>query len=355
MTASDDPLAVGQQLVAILDEGRRTGTYKLAVAVALLDLAVEQVPADPATVVSINLGQLTERVMDLYWGQLRPFLGSDLKQSTDGRSVLLGAVAGLRAKVPGRREVPLETAQRLVPHEYQRCADKVLRFLVRYPLKRLQRAGRSNTHECFLYDDSWLGSDSVTVIADHGNQVELYPGIGHALARLAPLLKPAFQLAWVHDVQRMNKAVLGNEPDIAHHLFGADRVSLARPAEILVEEFGSVCFYCASAVTKHRHVDHVLPWSRVPLNGLSNLVIGCRRCNSDKSDYLPEPVHVARALDRGRERLQGLADSINWPSQFDRVDSAARGLYSTVTAVTPVWHAPGRIEPLSRIDFVWPR
>ena len=38
MTSPVDPLAVGQKMVAVLDDGRRTGTYKLAVAVALLDL-----------------------------------------------------------------------------------------------------------------------------------------------------------------------------------------------------------------------------------------------------------------------------------------------------------------------------
>lgn len=42
-----DPLTLGQQLVAVLEGGHRTATYKLAVMVALLDLAVESVPDDP--------------------------------------------------------------------------------------------------------------------------------------------------------------------------------------------------------------------------------------------------------------------------------------------------------------------
>lgn len=101
---------------------------------------------------------------------------------------------------------------------------------MRYPLKLLQRVG-TGTYECFLYDDSWLGTDSTRVIDAHGNQIELFPGVCHTLARLAPLVKPAFQLAWVDDVRRMNREVLGDEPDIAAHLFGTERVSLARPAK----------------------------------------------------------------------------------------------------------------------------
>ena len=41
-----DPLTLGQKLVAVLESGRRTATYKLAVLMALLDLAVESVPDD---------------------------------------------------------------------------------------------------------------------------------------------------------------------------------------------------------------------------------------------------------------------------------------------------------------------
>ncbi len=67
-----DILTLGQQLVAVLEGGQRTATNKLAVMVALLELAVESVPDDPGAAVSIVLDDLTERVMALYWMQLRP-------------------------------------------------------------------------------------------------------------------------------------------------------------------------------------------------------------------------------------------------------------------------------------------
>ena len=93
-----DPLTLGQQLVAVLEGGRRTSTYKLAVMVALLDLAVESVPDDPPAEVSIDLDDLTDRVMALYWTQLRPLSERDqlvLRQSRDGRGVIFSALEQL--------------------------------------------------------------------------------------------------------------------------------------------------------------------------------------------------------------------------------------------------------------------
>ncbi|MGV9826819.1 HNH endonuclease [Gordonia sp. NPDC003429] len=351
-----DPLTLGQKLVAVLEGGHRTATYKLATMVALLEIAVESVPADPDAAVSVDLDALAHRVIDLYWRQLRPLDGHVLRQSNDGRGVVFAAVSALRdaTATPGLRDLPLETTGAHAPGVYAQSLLTVKRNLVRYPLALLQRVGAGAPHECFLYDDSWLGTDSVKVIAAHNNSIELFPGVCVTLARLAPLLKPAFQLAWVDDVRRMNKNVLDEGPDLAQHLFGSDRVSLQRPGSLLADEFGRDCFYCAARLRTDSHVDHVLPWSRVGIDGLSNLVLSCPRCNTNKSDLLPDPVHVSRALGRGRDRLDELAASINWPSQFQRVVDAAHGLYVTQPESTPVWRGTRDIELLSRVDFAWP-
>ncbi|GAB06328.1 HNH endonuclease [Gordonia amarae] len=351
---SDDPLTLGQRLVAVLEGGQRVATYKLAVMVALLDLAVENVPEDPDAPVSINLDTLADRVMEGYWRQLRPLDGHDLRQSNDGRGVVFTQITRLREAVtsPRSREVPLDTAALLAPDVYADARLTIKKNLVRYPLKLLQRVG-SGSYDCFLYDDSWLGTDSTRVIDAHGNSIELFPGVCHTLARLAPLVKPAFQLAWVEDVRRMNKNLLDDGPDLAHHLFGSDRISLTRPGIALADTFGNACFYCDTTLRSGRHVDHVLPWSRVGIDGLTNLVLSCPACNSSKSDILPATDLVTRALDRGRTTLDDLAESINWPSQFDRVRSAAHGLYLTQPPTTPVWLGAKSISPLGTVDIVW--
>ena len=74
-----DPLALGQQLMSVLEGGRRTATYKLATLLALLNYAVENTPVDPDAAVSVDLDDLAERVIGLYWRQVRPLDGHDLK------------------------------------------------------------------------------------------------------------------------------------------------------------------------------------------------------------------------------------------------------------------------------------
>ncbi|MDL9947202.1 HNH endonuclease domain-containing protein [Gordonia sp. ABSL11-1] len=350
-----DPLTLGQKLVAVLESGRRTATYKLAVLMALLDLAVESVPDDANDVVDINLDDLTTRVIELYWRQMRPLDGHRLRQSSDGRGVIFDAVAHLRSSVTGAHRTP--SVDLVVAQGSPECIAAhatVKQALVRYPLKLLQNLTTGADNERFLYDDSWMGTGSKRVIAEHGNALTLFPGVCVTLARLAPLLKPAFQLAWVDDVRRMNRSVLDDGPDLAHHLFGADRISLQRAGDALTQEFGASCFYCDASVRAARHVDHLLPWSRVGIDGLTNLVLACAGCNSSKSDLLPAPEHVGRALARGRTVLDQLAVEINWPSQYDRVVSAGRGLYTTQPMSTPVWQGRNQIQMLTRVDFVWP-
>lgn len=77
-----------------------------------------------------------------------------------------------------------------------------------------------------------------------------------------------------------------------------------------------------------------------------------RNANGDKSNLLPAPVHVTTALGRGRTVLETLAASIDWPSQFDRTASAARGMYSTQPAGTPMWLRTREFEYLAP-DFGW--
>ncbi|GAA12785.1 HNH endonuclease [Gordonia alkanivorans] len=348
-----DPLALGQQLVAIIEGGRRTATYKLAVLMALLDLAVESVPDNPDAAVDVDLDDLTSRVIELYWRQMRPLDGHLLRQSADGRGVIFDAVSDLRAKATTHRTQGLDLVVAYESERYRATHAVVKRTLVRYPLKLLQNLTSGGEQDRFLYDDSWMGTDSQGRVADHGNKLTLFPGVCVTLARLAPLLKPAFQLAWVDDVRRMNKNLLDEGPDLAHHLFGADRVSLQRAGDALTDRFGRACFYCDTVLYRQRHVDHVLPWSRVGIDGLANLVVSCQGCNSSKSDRLPAPAHVKRALNRGRDTLDGLAAEINWPSQYDRVLAAGHGLYSTQPAGTPIWQGRNHITSLGRVDINW--
>ena len=96
-----DPLLLGQRVVAILETGLRTATYKLATLMALIDQCIENLPDDPAKPLTVPIPDLARRVLEIYWRQVRPFDGHELRQSTQSRARILLAANALRAAADG--------------------------------------------------------------------------------------------------------------------------------------------------------------------------------------------------------------------------------------------------------------
>ena len=79
-------------------------------------------------------------------------------------------------------------------------------------------------------------------------------------------------------------------------------------------------------------VDHVIPWSFLLEDDLWDLVLACYRCNSTKSDWLPDHAFIEKLLLRNRElsragislaigepeieRLYEVAISVEWPRSW---------------------------------------
>jgi hypothetical protein len=335
-----DPLALGQRVVAVLETGARTATYKLATLMALIDHCVERLPAAPDDRLVVPLHELAHRVVAVYWQQVRPFEGQQLRQSTQPVARILRAVEELRATSGAARTgMALDIARDREPSAYARTIEDVLLTLVQQPVHRLQKLPGAPSGEPFLYDDSWM-HDHVSrgVVRQHGDVIKLFPGVAYGLARLSGLLKPTLEILWVEDVRRMNRFLDEKVPDVAGHLFGRERLGLGPARAALKEAFGPTCFYCGTSLPADNPVDHVLPWSRLGLDGLANLVLACNRCNNSKLHSLPAVEHVDRALARDRSTLEDISSSILWPTQFERVASAARGVYLGEPTGTPTWH-----------------
>src|SRR5215475_6713303 len=91
-----DPLLLGQRVVAVLETGRRTATYKLATLMALIEHCIENLPAHRVDPLPVPIPELAHRVLELYWPQVRPFTGHELRQSTQTRARILIATNQLR-------------------------------------------------------------------------------------------------------------------------------------------------------------------------------------------------------------------------------------------------------------------
>lgn len=340
--------------MAVLETGARTATYKLATLMALADYALEHLPEDANAPLEVPLSSLAERVLELYWPQVRLFDGSQLRQSTQARARIPQAALQLRSSAGiGDSGVSLATAAVRAPDAYARAIDEVAVCLAQQPLHRLQRLPGSPSSDPFLFDDSFLHDQvSRRTLRDHGYAIELRPGVAAGLARLSGLLRPALEIMWVDDVRRMNRFLVERVPDVAGHLFGRERVALGLVREPLKEAFGGRCFYCDANLPKSSPVDHVLPWSLVGIDGLANLVSSCARCNGDKLNSLPAPGIVDQVLARDRIVLEELAVALTWPTQYDRVVSAARGIYLSRPEGSPTWAG---VRSSNRLDLSFPR
>ncbi|MGR3764091.1 HNH endonuclease [Rossellomorea sp. NS-SX7] len=86
----------------------------------------------------------------------------------------------------------------------------------------------------------------------------------------------------------------------------AKRSSLRPFENILLSHFTARCFYCNKALTgqkRETHVDHFIPWSFVQSDHIWNLVLACKKCNSSKSDKLPERGFLEEIIERNEELL----------------------------------------------------
>jgi 5-methylcytosine-specific restriction endonuclease McrA len=348
-----DSLLLGQRVVAILETGLRTATYKLATLMALIDHCIENVPASRDDVLEVSIPALAHRVLEIYWLQVRPFEGQVLSQMTGGpKGVIPNAARRLRAAAHvADSRVPLDVAVSRVPHAYETALDEVSVCLAGEPLRRLQRFGGAAESDPFLYDDAILQKPSSSAKRVRGYSIELKPGVAHGLARLAGLLKPALEIMWVDDVRRMNKFLHADVPDVAGHLFGRERAALEKVREPLKEAFGPHCFYRSTHLPTGNPIDHVLPWSLVGIDGLANLVLACTRCNGDKSNALPALPIIDQVLDRDRGVLEQIAADIGWPTQRDRVVAAAVGVYRMQPAGVPTWSG---YKQTTRLDIAFP-
>lgn len=189
-----DPLLLGQRVVALLETGLRTATYKLATLMALIDHAIEHVPVDAEATLEVPIPELAHRVLELYWRQVRPFDGKQLRQSTQTRARIPQAALVLRAAAGvGVTGTSLAVASIRAPEAYMQAIDEITMCLAHQPLHRLHRLQRlpgATASDCFLYDDSHLHDHiSRRALRAHDDVIVLMPGVAAGLARLAGLLK----------------------------------------------------------------------------------------------------------------------------------------------------------------------
>lgn len=147
---------------------------------------------------------------------------------------------------------------------------------------------------------------------DKSEGIILNPDVYIALVKYKSVFEKQNYYEWIKYLEKANleedSYALANKLDAS-----AERQNLNPYRKVLIEFNQTKCFYCG----KHLHddndkaspVDHFIPWSFVKDDKLWNFVLACPRCNSSKSNILPEQDYFA-ALKERNAKLSNMNSSI---------------------------------------------
>jgi 5-methylcytosine-specific restriction endonuclease McrA len=308
----------------------------------------------------VTTRQLAGKVVQLYWPHTIPFAvrspAAVLRQSATGQAEVVSTIRQFREMHAPDPTAPHWQSRITAPSPYERLVRDIEWKLIEMPLPRLQTMGREQRE--FIYRIHWNTRILRRAVAAYqrgepdsfDNAVLLLPDVGEYFVQLSGLLRPLIQRRWAAMIAQVNRL---EESQLETFLFGATRTPTANVRAGLWEIQGRRCFYCAKRVAEpaQGEVDHFVPWSRYPDDGLDNFVVADRSCNGKKSSSLAADAHLARwtrrfAVDSGEfSQLRDLAASTSWDRRPNRSLSVARAIYPRLPSDARLWLRDGEFIP----------
>jgi hypothetical protein len=351
-----DLLTFAQKLLTVLDQGRTTATYKYAVLLGLMDLCLEKTSAQGTAPAMVTTVELAAKVIELYWSHASPYPDREtvLRQNSKGQAEILSAITTFRGNPRVAEAASCRQARLVDPAGYARLLATVEFKLAEMPLPKLQRVG--DQIDEFLYRVAFQSAEAAVTKPSHlraatfDNRIVFVGNAAEHLVALAPLLRPFIQREWATLVARFNGFP---ESALEAFLFGTERTATASLKAGLRECQDNRCFYCDGRITEPE-VDHFVPWARIADNGLDNLVLVDRGCNSAKRAHLAATQHVERwsarfaagsVLDRD---LTDIAARAGWERDTARTLGVARGIYLHLPPESRLWLRAEHFEVVER-------
>lgn len=282
-SAPDEKLRFIANIERVLAEGAFVSTYKYALLVSLVDLAIEH-GDDSGNPLQLPIELIAEKFAELYWRQAEPYCATDdgapgllLHQNQGKQAAAIRLLAQLHASCSTISEARRST-------RWRSLVSQMRSLLREMPLGRLQKLAHEEV--VFLYE--WQPKR---------DWITLLPGVAFHLRERATLIRRLAQTEWLRFVLSLqqNRPALGGATRLSEFLFGSSRAALAvKVCEPLRELQHGRCFYCEGGLRRDADVDHFIPWSRYPRDLIHNLVAAHAKCNADKSDLLGGPRYLER-------------------------------------------------------------
>lgn len=357
-----DPI---EGVVAILSRAAMTGTHKLGLLLALLDLAPESVKNDRR----VSRESLATRIVEIHWTHGRPYGGKDnggptrLRQTASRKKRSDGSFADdatvmleiaklrefLRCKKPDLEDQPLEIVQRASEGAewhgewfdvFKESLKRVEQNIWRNPVDRLQELPGNSTS--FLFE------------REPRRGIRFLEGVPEDLSRFTGVLRPLIEFSFTERVVKINGIGDGSpEHEIHAHLFGRDRIM---PPDSMKSEMRDLqqgkCILTGDSLGKETSVDHLIPWSRQRLSKVENLLVTTKSVNSSKSDSLPGPDPISAWVEHVLDNSQAIgemAQRYSWPTDLGHVLGVALHIYDAAVPSTGVWNGRQGVGPLGKV------
>jgi hypothetical protein len=326
-----EQLAFLGNIQRILDEGQFVATYKFALLLALVEIAVER-GDDSGAPVAIHLDAIAEKFLELYWDHTRPFASHVLRQNTGRNIAILGEIEELQIRWPRISDARRTPA-------WSKARRRTAGIIRAMPLFRLQLL-RGNYRLPFLYDETM-----------QQGQIVLKPGVAFCLRRFSTMIGSLARNAWLAAVRSnpQNAYLAGGGESLEAFLFGQERIDLTAIREVVWDLQNGRCFYCDGRMSGTPQVDHFVPWACYPSNLGHNLVLAHAGCNADKSDLLADVRHLERWWYRNEHQGSAIEQALTVKGLITDLP-ATQGITAWAyrrarAAGSLLWSAKGDVHP----------
>ena len=272
-----------QKIQLLLEEGSFSSTYKFALLLALLDLAVERGDIGGEKL-KLSISDITKKFISYYWRQSSPY------PAYDGEKDILLQNSGAQASI-------IKTLMHVQESNHSRLSqalhntsliNKVSRVVEEMPLWRLQKF--SHGLDVFLYPHD-----------ENKDEITLHDSVAYCLRIFHGQIQNMVKGAWVQWISQLkrNHQILGHHVELSDFMFGNDRADLSVYKPILKELQSNDCFYCGKSLKNDKGaIDHYIPWSRYAVDLGHNFVLAHSSCNNDKRDMLAAVTHLENWMNR---------------------------------------------------------
>ncbi|MDI1495672.1 MAG: HNH endonuclease [Cenarchaeum symbiont of Oopsacas minuta] len=288
---------------SIMVKGRKTNTYKFALAKFLLDFTDNFTESQILNMKShgqfatIDYSDTAMGFLKYYWHQECKYR---IRQNSDVNK--LPYVVRII-----REEFDVNDAKK----SFSDLSDKKKEKAAFRIQSRVFGSGQySNVVPCFQNLPN-LGSDDKNVFYNFDSKrIMIRPEVLLFFKINKHCLLKTVVLEWSKFLERRNNMpmlISKIENDIVR------RGNLAKYKKMFAYDFYK-CFYCECRLyQKSIHVDHFIPWSYIFEDDAWNLVLACNECNCKKSDSLAQKSFLTSLIDRNYEygsKINGLAKSL---------------------------------------------